>query len=199
MNLLPEQYIKRSQIHALSNMLTIGIIVTLCIVTVVILHSRLLLDSSTTRFFNAQAEADDALELEIDASSLESRKKILDTFFERYQKYENVFPMADLVATISNLIPDAMTLEELSLDIIKTKTGKGISGRLAGFALSDETIALIVNALSEQELFESVSMDFSRSRDVRDSRVRGFRISFYIDLRRSWEFTRTIAVAGDEE
>ena len=107
MNLLPEQYIKRSQIHALSNMLTIGIIVTLCIVTVVILHSRLLLDSSTTRFFNAQAEADDALELEIDASSLESRKKILDTFFERYQKYENVFPMADLVATISNLIPDA--------------------------------------------------------------------------------------------
>jgi Tfp pilus assembly protein PilN len=199
MNLLPEQYIKRSQIHALSNMLTIGIIVTLCIVTVVILHSRLLLDSSTTRFFNAQAEADDALELEIDASSLESRKKILDTFFERYQKYENVFPMADLVATISNLIPDAMTLEELSLDIIKTKTGKGISGRLAGFALSDETIALIVNALSEQELFESVSMDFSRSRDVRDSRVRGFRISFYIDLSRSWEFTRTIAVAGDEE
>jgi len=199
MNLLPEQYIKRSQIHALSNMLTIGIIVTLCIVTVVILHSRLLLDSSTTRFFNAQAEADDALELEIDASSLESRKKILDTFFERYQKYENVFPMADLVATISNLIPDAMTLEELSLDIIKTKTGRGISGRLAGFALSDETIALIVNALSEQELFESVSMDFSRSRDVRDSRVRGFRISFYIDLSRSWEFTRTIAVAGDEE
>lgn len=199
MNLLPEQYIKRSQIHALSNMLTIGIIVTLCIVTVVILHSRLLLDSSTTRFFNAQAEADDALELEIDASSLESRKKILDTFFERYQKYENVFPMADLVATISNLIPDAMTLEELSLDIIKTKTGRGISGRLAGFALSDETIALIVNALSEQELFESVSMDFSRSRDVRDSRVRGFRINFYIDLSRSWEFTRTIAVAGDEE
>ena len=199
MNLLPEQYIKRSQIHALSNMLTIGIIVTLCIVTVVILHSRLLLDSSTTRFFNAQAEADDALELEIDASSLESRKKILDTFFERYQKYENVFPMADLVATISNLIPDAMTLEELSLDIIKTKTGKGISGRLAGFALSDETIALIVNALSEQELFESVSMDFSRSRIVRDQRARGFRISFRIDLDTSWNVSRTIVLTGGEE
>ena len=97
------------------------------------------------------------------------------------------------------MIPDEMTLEEMSLDIINTEAGHGISGRLSGFAESDERIASFVSSLQLEEPFGSVSMDFSRSRTVREKRARGFRISFHIDLDKSWDVSKSIVVIGGEE
>ena len=143
--------------------------------------------------------ANSAVELEVDASSLELKKQKLESFVKRYDNENAVFPMGDLVATIANMIPDEMTLEELSLDIIQTEAGNGISGRLAGFAESDERIASFVFSLQQTDPFGAVSMDFSRSRTIREKRARGFRISFYIDLDKSWDLSKTIVATGGEE
>ena len=199
MNLLPDKYIERSKNKARSNRVAVAIILTLCVIAVFATHSRLALNSSVKSLVTTQARANSALELEVDATSLEVKKARLESFITRYKNEETVFPMSDLVATIANMLPEEMTLEEFSFDIIQTESGNGISGRLSGFAESDDRIASFVSSLQRTEPFGSVSMDFSRSRIVRDQRARGFRISFRIDLDTSWNVSRTIALTGGEQ
>jgi len=199
MNLLPEHYVQRSKNKARSNRVAIAIIATLCIVAAFATHSRVAMNTAVETLVTTQARANSALELEVDASSFELKKAKLESFVRRYEKEKVIFPMGDLVSTISNMIPNEMTLEELSLDMIQTEAGNSISGRLSGFAESDERIASFVSALQFEEPFSAVNMDFSRSRTVRNQRARGFRISFYIDLDQLWDVSQTFVSVGDKE
>ncbi len=198
MNLLPEQYVERSKNKARSNRVAIAIITTLCVIAAFATHSRLAMNSSVETLVLTQAHANSAIELEVDATSLELQKARLESFVNKYEKEKVIFPMGNLVSTISNMVPQEMTLEEMSLDVIQTEMGNGISGRLTGFAESDEKIAAFVSSLQIKEPFAAVSMDFSRSRTIREKRARGFRISFHIDLDKPWDISKTVAVVGGE-
>jgi hypothetical protein len=198
MNLLPEQYVERSRNKARGNRVAIAIIMTLCAVAVIATHSRLSMNAAVEHLLVVQSRANSALELEVDATSLELQKARLESFIDRYNKEKNVFAMGDIVATITNILPDSMTLEDISLDIVQTEVGRGISGRLAGFASTDETIASLVSTLQTQEPFSSVSMDYSKSRNIRGKRARQFRVSFLIDLESDWVVSRMVVVGGEE-
>jgi|TARA_B100000959_G_scaffold286307_1_gene364401 Tfp pilus assembly protein PilN len=199
MNLLPEQYVERSKNRARSSRVAIAIICTLCVIAAFATHSRLAMNASVEKLLITQVLANNALELEVDATSLELKKARLESFVQRYKNEQVVFPMGDIVATVTNMLPEEMTLEELAFDVIETEDGKGISGRLSGFGSSDERIAGFVSALQQESLFGAVNMDFSRSRTIRDQQARGFRISFHIDLDKSWDVTRTIVSAGGDK
>ena len=198
MNLLPEQYVEQSKNKARSNRVSIAIIMTLCAVAAVATHSRFLMNSSVEHLVISQSRANSALELEVDATSLELKKARLETFIDRYNNEKTVFAMGDIVATITNMLPDSFTLEDISLDVVQTEKGKAISGRLAGFAATDETIASLVSALQSQDPFGFVSMDYSKSRTIRGQRAREFRVSFLIDLESDWEVSRLVVVGGVE-
>ena len=198
MNLLPEKYVERSKNKARSGRVAIAIIITLCAVAAVATHSRLSMNSAVEHLVIAQSRANSALELEVAASSLESQKANIESFIERYNKENIVFAMGDIVATIANLLPGAITLEDLSLDIVETESGSGISGRLAGFASSDEIIAELVTLLQSHAPFGSVSMDFSKSKTVRGRRAREFRVSFLIDLENDWDVSRMVVIGGEK-
>ena len=198
MNLLPEQYVERSRNKARGNRVAIAIIMTLCAVAVIATHSRLSMNAAVEHLLVVQSRANSALELEVDATSLELQKARLESFIDRYNKEKNVFAMGDIVATITNILPDSMTLEDISLDIVQTEVGRGISGRLAGFASTDETIASLVSTLQNQEPFSSVSMDYSKSRNIRGKRAREFRVSFLIDLESDWVVSRMVVAGGEE-
>ena len=199
MNLLPEQYIERSLNSARSSRVAIAIIITLVVIAAVATHSRLAMNAAVDQLVASQSRANSALKLEVDATTLEVRKTKLANFIERYDNSTNVFPMGSLVATIANMIPESMTLEEMSLDIVQTEKGNGISGRLSGFATSDELIAGVVSSMQKHAPFDIVRMDFSRSRTVRGVRARGFRISFLIELDQSWQLAKRTAFAGGDE
>jgi|TARA_B100000959_G_scaffold284041_1_gene354525 Tfp pilus assembly protein PilN len=199
MNLLPVQYVERSRNKARSGRVAVAIIITLCAVAAFATHSRLSMNSSVEELVKTQARANNALEIEVDATSLERKKEKLESFVSRYKNEKTIFQMGDLVATITNMVPDSITLEEFSLDIVHSEFGDAISGRLSGFADSDERIARFVSALQTEEPFDAVSMDFSRSRNVREHRARGFRISFRIDLDKSWNVSRNVVAVGGEE
>lgn len=199
MNLLPDRYIERSLNRARSSRVAVAIIATLVVVAAVATHSRLSMNAAVDRLVISQSLANNALKLEVDATSLQLRKTQLAKFIERYDNSSNVFSMGNIVATIANMIPTSMTLEAMSLDVVQTEGGDGISGRLAGFATSDESIAGVVSALQNHPPFDSVRMDFSRSRTVRGIQARGFRISFLIELDQTWKLSRTTASVGGEE
>ena len=199
MNLLPEQYIERSLNSARSSRVEIAIIITLVVIAAVATHSRLAMNAAVDQLVASQSRANSALKLEVDATTLQVRKTKLANFIERYDNSTNVFPMGNLVATIANMIPESMTLEEMSLDIVQTEKGNGISGRLSGFATSDELIAGVVSSMQNHAPFDIVRMDFSHSRTVRGFRARGFRISFLIELDQSWQLAKRTAFAGGDE
>jgi hypothetical protein len=198
MNLLPKKYVERSKNKARSGRVAIAIIITLCAVAAVATHSRFSMNSAVEHLVIAQSRANSALELEVDASSLEIQKANIESFIKRYNKENIVFAMGDIVATITNLLPTAITLEDLSLDIVETESGSGVSGRLSGFASSDEKIAELVTLLQSYAPFGSVSMDFSKSKTVRGKRAREFRVSFLIDLENNWEVSRMVVVGGEK-
>tara|TARA_B100000959_G_scaffold249579_1_gene277443 strand:- start:248 stop:844 length:597 start_codon:yes stop_codon:yes gene_type:complete len=198
MNLLPDQYVERSKNKARSNRVAVAIIITLCAVAAVATHSRLSMNAAVEHLVVSQSRANSALELEIDASSLELKKAKLEKFMDHYKEEKIIFAMGDIVSTITNMLPESMTLEEFSLDIVQTEDGKGISGRLSGFASTDETIATLVTSLQTKGPFSSVSMDYSKSREVRGFRAREFKVSFLIDLESNWDVTRLVVVGGEE-
>jgi|TARA_B100000959_G_scaffold262505_1_gene301007 hypothetical protein len=198
MNLLPDQYVERSKNKARSNRVAVAIIFLLCVVAVVATHSRLSMNSAVEHLVVTQSRANSALELEVDATSLELKKARLESFIDRYNNEKITFAMGDIVSTITNMLPESMTLEDISLDIVQTEDGRGISGRLAGFAATDEMIASLVSTLQTQTPFGAVSMDYSKSRTVRGMRAREFRVSFLIDLESQWEVSRMVVVGGEE-
>ena len=167
-------------------------------VAAVATHSRLSMNAAVEKLVVAQSRANSALELEVDATSLELKKAKLEAFVDRYNKEKVVFSMGDIVATISNMLPETMTLEDFALDVVKTEEGSAISGRIAGFATSDEIIASLVTGLQSHKPFSSVRMDYSKSRSVHNMRAREFRVSFLIDLNNNWDVSRMVVVGGDK-
>jgi type IV pilus assembly PilN-like protein len=57
-----------------------------------------------------------------------------------------------------------------------------LTGELSGFAATDQDVAQFVAGLEGLGLFEQVSLDLSRTRVVRGSNARDFRISLWADL-----------------
>ncbi|MDP6602328.1 MAG: hypothetical protein QGH76_08535 [Phycisphaerales bacterium] len=197
MNLLPERYRERSLGRARSGRVAAATIAILGLTAIVATHARLSTKSASSRLVAAQARANDALEIESQASHLEQEKASLEKFVERYRNAEVSLPMGDIVATIANMLPQSVTLEELALDLVKSETGRKLTGRLAGFSETDEEIARLVDDLAATQPFEDVGMDFSRSRTVRGRQAREFRIGFSIDVDAPWRLQRGVASVGE--
>ena len=194
MNLLPENYVKRSQKRARSSRLAILIIASLITLVAFSTHSRIAVNQSSEQLLIRQAHANEAIKLEVDATDLELEKAQLKSFITKYQAQDTLLDFGDVIATITNLLPESLTLEEFTLDFVLSEEEKGISGRLAGFALSDEVIANVVEEMQNRHPFSSVRMDFSRSRIVRKKQARGFSISFFIDLSVPFEISQEILI-----
>ncbi len=199
MNLLPEHYIERSKNRVRSSRVAIMIIVTLASVVAVATHSRISVNSATEKLIVAQARANGAIEIEVDATTLELKKEKLKTFVDKYQEIQLPFAVGDIIATIANALPENITVEELSFDVLESDGKRMITGHIAGFGSSDESIASVVSEFQTKPPFENVSMDFSRSRTIRGVRARGFRMSFSIDLLNNWVVRTAIADVGEQQ
>ena len=199
MNLLPEHYIERSKNRVRSSRVAIMIIVTLASVVAVATHSRISVNSATEKLIVAQARANGVIEIEVDATTLELKKEKLKTFVDKYQEIQLPFAVGDIIATITNALPENITVEELSFDVLESDGKRMITGHIAGFGSSDESIASVVSEFQTKPPFENVSMDFSRSRTIRGVRARGFRMSFSIDLLNNWVVRTAIADVGEQQ
>ncbi len=111
-----------------------------------------------------------------------------------------------ILASLINALPPSVTLERISLEVgahrlagssrrNKPANDRGkdrpvrrsLAGTVAGFAATDLEIAKLVAALGAIPPFRDVTLDFSRTRSVRDKSAREFRLSFWIDLDRPYE------------
>lgn len=198
MNLLPERYILRSKCRVRSSRVAVIVIASLSVLVAIATHSRIAVNSATDQLLLAQARANGAIEIEADAHTLEIQKNELETFVKRYRKAVLPYEIGDIIATITNVLPTSITVEELALDVLESEGSRILTGHIAGFGSSDESIAAVVSDFQDRRLFENVTMDFSRSRTVRGARARGFRMSFSIDLSNDWIVQSALATLGEQ-
>ena len=199
MNLLPDHYNQRSKNRVRSSRVAVIIITSLVVIVAFATHSRIAINSATEKLIVAQARANGALEVEVDATILELKKHKLETFVDKYHKTELPFEVGDIIATITNALPTNITVEELVFDVHEHEGNRIIVGHIAGFGASDESIASVVSDFQNKAPFEDVTMDFSRSRTVRGVRARGFRMSFSIDLSTHWDVRTAVVHAGEQQ
>ncbi len=198
-DLLPDEIRARSQAGVVAGRYVAALLIAVILLGLTATHSRLMLDLARQRLEVAENQADLVLAAEAKVEQLEDMLKETEEFIANYQLIATPIDVSRVIATVTNLLSDSATIDRL--DIFtgvhrSNRSARGgaadprqriLTGELSGFAASDKDVAAIVANLEGLQLFEQVSLDFSRTRTVRGANAREFRISFRIDLSAEYE------------
>ena len=161
-------------------------------------HARFRLSHAHEQLHVAEQQASLVVADEAQASRLRAQLRETRQFIERYERTALPLDMSRVLATVVNDLPVNVTLDRIDLVAGVRRTGRSarsrgaddetgprprvLNGELRGFAATDADVAEIVARMESRALYEHVSLDFSRTRVVRERGAREFRISFLIDL-----------------
>lgn len=197
-DLMPEAIRRRAMAgQRLRRLIAIGIC-TMGILVAFATHSQLRSDRLEEAFIVAESRATQALQLERQADDMSLVRIEIESAMESYDRVAMPIRMDSLMNRIVMALPRSTTLEQLLLeyeddsgrrkgDLEKRVFARRIIGGISGFAASDDDVAALVQQLTEQDPFEDVRLEFTRSRDVRGVSARAFQLTFTIDLHGSWE------------
>ncbi len=191
-DLLPEHIRARTQAGMIARRYTLAGAVAVGLIIVTATHAHFRVQHSEDQLDVVRAKADEVFETERRALALQEELTDRQSVIERYETVDPPLPMSGLVATITNELPESMTLDSIEFDV-RHRRGRGedepfrwVYGELSGFAASDQIIAELVDELAAFPVLQDVSLDYSRSRTIRDRSAREFRLSFWIDLKREY-------------
>lgn len=177
-------------------------VVIVCLV-IAATHSRWMLRREQMSRYDISAQASQVFETEASVAKLRRALANTQQFISIYHKVAYPIEMSAVLATVIKVLPDSVTLDQIDLNAgarqtARTARFKGerptgadkdqptpprmLIGEISGFAASDQHIAELVSRLSSTAPFRDVTLDFSRTRDVRGQSAREFRLSFHIDL-----------------
>ncbi|MBG83311.1 MAG: hypothetical protein CMJ40_02060 [Phycisphaerae bacterium] len=197
-DLMPDAIRRRAMAgQRLRRLIAIGV-VTMGILVAFATHSQLRSDRLEEAFLVAESRAAQALQLERQAADMKMVRTEIESAMQSYDRVAMPIRMDSLMNRIVIALPSSTTLEQLLLeyedDSGRRSKGPGTSsfarrivGGISGFAASDDDVAALVQKLTEEEPFEDVRLEFTRSRDVRGVSARAFQLTFTIDLKGSWE------------
>lgn len=206
-DLLPDAIRTRSEAGmVIGRYITVGVIVVIALVALST-HAHFALERAEKAYEAAEAKSLLVLAVEAEAKRLHEQQARLDNTLEQYAKIAPPLKMTDLQTLIVNQLPESATLERLDVDIVqetstfdpriketaknKEKTTTRIArAELTGFALTDADVSELVNRLEAIDALTSVSVNFSKSRTVRELSAREFRVSFRIALDKKFEIVR---------
>jgi hypothetical protein len=198
-DLLPESIRARSEAGLRTGRYIAATISVVMLLVVTATHSRIALNQASEQLQRTREQANQVLSVESKAAEL---RRILDRtedFIETYERIALPLDVSQVIATIASTLPETVTLDQIDIDagarvIARTSRSKGeadtkapaapriLNGEISGFAASDLQITELVQRLSHMAPFKDVSLDFSRTRLVRERMAREFRVSFRIDL-----------------
>lgn len=197
-DLMPAALRARSQAGLrMGQLLAFGVI-TMTITIAVATHSRIALSTAQDRLFETAGAAEQIFATEARASELKHELEAIRGFTRFYDRLAFPLRVGDILATIIDLMPESITLDQIDLDagartLVRSTRARGaekgepntprtLTAEISGFAADDQQIAELVSALEQTPPFQNVSLDFSRGRRVNDRDAREFRLSFRISL-----------------
>ena len=202
-DLLPDSIRARSQAGLRAGRYITVAVVSVVLVVVATTHVCLQLDRARSERATAREQANLVLAAEEKAVELRRMIDDVEDYIDRYKRIAPPLEVSRILATTINALPDGVTLDRVDMDagarrITRSARDKGpvnpeaapprlLSAEISGFAPDDRAIAEFVAQLEHTEPFREVSLDFSRTRDVRGRTAREFRLSFRIDLEAEYE------------
>lgn len=197
-DLMPDAIRRRAMAgQRLRRLIATGV-VTMGILVAFATHSQLRSDRLEEAFVVAESRAAQALQLERQAADMKMVRTEIESAMESYDRVAMPIRMDSLMNRVVIALPSSTTLEQLLLEyeddsgrrssaMEKDVFARRIIGGISGFAASDDDVAALVQKLTEEEPFEDVRLEFTRSRDIRGVSARAFQLTFTIDLKGSWE------------
>jgi Tfp pilus assembly protein PilN len=218
-DLLPDAIRARSEAGMRMGRYLAALAGSILIVVALTTHARLGLHAARVQLTTAEADANLVLAAEAEVTTLEQEMAGLRAYIDRYEQVALPLQLSRVLATIVNELPESVSLDRIDLESQmrraggaarsrgQDKTAGGVNaprvlvGELGGFAASDQDITDLVARLERTPPFREVSLDYSRTRMVRDQGAREFRVSFRIDLEARYvladaESTHTPTAAG---
>ncbi|MEE2907101.1 MAG: PilN domain-containing protein [Planctomycetota bacterium] len=208
-DLMPVAIRRRAQAgQRLRRLIAIGV-VTLGLIVAFATHSQLRRDRLEEQMLVSESRAAQALQLERQAEHLSVVRTEIEAAMRAYDRVALPMRMDKLMGRIVTALPASATLEHLLLeyeDDRKQHRGeqpedpltRRIVGGINGFAASDDDVARLVQRLEQDEPFEDVRLEFTRSREVRGVAAREFQMTFAIDLQGTWEIRERGLLASEE-
>ncbi len=197
-DLLPDQIRARGRASVVAGWYGGAIMAVVVLLAVTAIHARFRLRHAREQLNEAEQRASLVIAAEAQAGALRAQLRETRQFIERYERTALPLEMSRVLATVVNDLPVNVTLDRIDLVAGVRHTGRSarsrgagdetglrprvLTGELRGFAATDADIAEIVARMESRALYEHVSLDFSRTRVVRERGAREFRISFLIDL-----------------
>ncbi len=197
-DLMPDAIRRRAMAgQRLRRLIATGV-VTMAVIVAFATHSQLRSDRVEEAYVVAESRAAQALQLERQAAEMKMVRTEIESAMESYDRVAMPIRMDSLMNRLVIALPSSTTLEQLLLEyedesgrrsssLEKKAFARKIIGGISGFAASDDDVAALVQKLTEEEPFEDVRLEFTRSRDVRGISARAFQLTFTIDLQGSWE------------
>jgi hypothetical protein len=207
-DLLPETIYARSQAGLRMGRVVSALGLAAAALVVTATHSRVAVRAEQERLAQVSERANVAFAIDARAAELRRELAHVRKFTDLYDKIAHPVNISAIIATVINHLPASITLDQLDVNTSTRQArapgaprskgpesaGKNIAaggaagaprqlvGELSGFAASDQQIAELVRSLETMALFTDVSLDYSRTRVVRDVSAREFRLSFRVDL-----------------
>ena len=201
-NLLPDEIRDRTERAVRSGRYGVAVAIAAAVVALLVAHARMGLAAAREETDEVRTRAALVFAEEQRIAAVEAEIARLAASRSRYREIALPIEIGRLIATIAEIMPPGVTLERLDLDARPSdlRRGRGpepaggdgarrLRGELSGFAPDDRAIASLVGELAGRAPFDGVSLDFSRSRQVRERPARAFRLSFVVDLDVRYEVT----------
>ena len=168
-----------------------GFVLVACMVLTAT-HSSLRLDGIQEEHAMTSSRAALALDLDQAARSLQAEHDRLQTFMQDYHDVAIPLDVTRVIATLVKSLPESVTIVNFDLeyaDAGATQTGspRHLFGSVGGVAASDSDVAALVHGLGLRAPFESVQLEYSRSRTLHGHSAREFSVSFNVDLQGRFE------------
>lgn len=195
-DLLPESIRERNRAAARAARTVAVIVAVVAVVGAVSLQARVSRTNAVRSLTVVQRHADQVLKSEAQAARLRTQLRGMDEWEARYRALAYPVDASAIIATVTARMPKGTSLDRLDLDAgarrqQRTARSRGPAGErtprtitveLSGFAPSDAEVASFIKSLKEVQAFRAVSLDFSRTRLVRETPAREFRLSFRVPL-----------------
>lgn len=200
-DLMPESIRRQCEMGARTGQLIGAIVVGVLIVVVMATQARWQLDRERERYALANERAETVQRAQQEATALNRQLAEVKAYMDMYERLALPLDISAIIATIVNELPPSITIESLDMEASERRAPRAarsvpgeaqrpprlLVGELSGFAQTDDDIARLVMRLQNRDGFDAVTLDFTRTRLVRESIAREFRMSFRIDLDRPYE------------
>jgi len=203
-DLLPESIRQRTNKGVRTGRLIASVAIGSVVLAALSVHARYDRDVQQTIYDRATTEANAVISMEQRIDGLRADLAELESAYERYHAIVPSLDLSELTATLVNHLPGSAVLDRLDLNTTGRRGGsrtardrgsassgdraaRQMTVELMGFAPDDRVIAQYVGTLDRLGIFDHVTLDFSRTRIVRERPAREFRISIRLDLDRRYE------------